>query len=392
MQAATHICILSGQVLPNLIPALQERPGSVWVLASDDMVGQGRDSRLAGLLEKAGIACSFEKGLPSHGYAAIRRFALEWSSRSGVDIEASVLNITGGNKLMTLALVDALGPRVSRVIYTDTANGQLEVIPRDGHPAMAPIALQSVVDVDTALAAQGMTVTESLDLDEGWRDRAAERRDLTKHLGRNAGTLAQFIGALNRVANAALDDRGEQLAEPRQWFSRPPLGEWRQATKRIANAGQVVWDGECGLTFDTVEKARYLAGGWLEEFAWHQVRALRPFDVRAGVRGAWDNTTKGSNELDLVVTHGNRLLLVECKTLRLGRNDNDDDRLLYKLDSVGDDVKGIFGDVVLLSARTPSDAVRDRARQHGIHVIGPDRLHAFQKCVRDWMETGRFAA
>jgi hypothetical protein len=95
-------------------------------------------------------------------------------------------------------------------------------------------------------------------------------------------------------------------------------------------------------------------------------------------------------KLDVVIVHDNRLLLIECETLRLGRDAAQDRDLFYKLDGAGDDVRGLFGEVVLLSARDPSALIKDRAAHHRIQVVGPDRLAALQRDSRDWMLEGRF--
>lgn len=216
------------------------------------------------------------------------------------------------------------------------------------------------------------------------------RRRLTKHLGREALQLGPFFGAVNALAKSALDERGESLVSPWQRFERPPRGAWRLAIQDVEQAGVARFDGLTGLAFLDAEGARYLSGGWLEEYAWHAVQALAPDDVRMGVTGVWAGTARGRNELDVVVVHRNRLLLIECKTLRLGREDQKDSDLLYKLDSVGDDVRGLFGEVVLLSARTPSPLVVDRAGHHRIRVVGPDRLGRLQMDTATWMQTGRF--
>lgn len=88
------------------------------------------------------------------------------------------------------------------------------------------------------------------------------------------------IGALN-----ALDDRalraGETLLEPRQAFSRVP---WGKLVRRLAPVGLGFAAALAGrFCRDRIlddESARFLHGGWLEEFAWHVLRDNGAFDVR----------------------------------------------------------------------------------------------------------------
>jgi hypothetical protein len=390
MNETLHLCIVSEQLLANLIPALMLRPQQVLLATSEEMAQRGFTRRLAGLLAARGFAVAVKEGLPSGGLSGMVDFARSWVEEAAqAHPQASrVLNITGGNKLMTIAFLQALWGRVDDILYTDTAHGVLEQLapPRGA----STLELTGVLDVPLYLAAQGMAYREAVSDSADWRGRAQRRMRLTQHLGREAPTLGSFLGRVNWLANAALGAGGDVLVAPRQRFDRPPLGRWRAAIRGVDEAEVARFDGGCGLEFADAEGARYLGGGWLEEYAWHAARALGPDDVRMGVTGDWEDTERGRNELDLVVVHRNRLLLMECKTLRLGRTEQGDTELMYKLDSVGDDVRGLFGEVVLLSARQPSRIVVDRAEHHRIRVVGPDRLGRLKTDIAAWMRTGRF--
>ena len=50
--------------------------------------------------------------------------------------------------------------------------------------------------------------------------------------------------------------------------------------------------------------------------------------------------------------------------------------LLNKLDSLSEDVKGLFGETLPLSARQPTRLMRDRAVHLGIRILGPRSLPA----------------
>jgi hypothetical protein len=392
MRMTTQICIVSERLMPNLIPALMLRPERVLLLSSVEMDELGMRARLQDLLSSCGFSVVVRGGLPSGGLSLIRAYAtamvdeLQPLSRLG-DV---VLNLTGGNKLMAIAFSEVLGPVVQRMIYTDTAHGLLEELPRSGQGEGISRALEGVVNVALYLRAQGMRPRVSRSDEAAWVDAVLRRRALTKNLGRQAGSLGDFFGAVNALASQALDEHGDSVVEPRQYFRQAPWGHWAATLRQIEAAGLVRWDGRTGLEFSDTDATRYLNGGWLEEYAWLAARELHPDDLRLGVEGDWEQTRRGRNELDVVVVHSNRLLLIECKTLRMGRDSQSDTDLLYKLDSVGDDVRGLFGEVVLLSAREPSALIEDRAGHHRIQVVGPARLGDLQRDIRDWMERGQF--
>ncbi len=57
---ASHICLVSGQLLPNLIPALMLKPPQVHLVVTADMKAQAQ--RLHSLLQRHGIECRQHTG------------------------------------------------------------------------------------------------------------------------------------------------------------------------------------------------------------------------------------------------------------------------------------------------------------------------------------------
>lgn len=214
------------------------------------------------------------------------------------------------------------------------------------------------------------------------------RKPACKYLARNAAALGDFIGAINALAGKAMDDKGEQLVWPRQCFREKPRGRWAEALREIAESGLVDWQAGVEIDFRDIESARFLQGGWLEEYAWHIVRDEHVHDARLNFRGAWEGAWEGArearNEFDVLACHHNQLLFIECKTLKFdaGQNDND---LSYKVESLGKDTRGLFGETWLLSAREPSGVLNDRSRQAGFRLISPSELPRLREQVRAWM-------
>lgn len=385
-----HICIVSERLLANLIPALMERPEMVYLPTTEEMARGGQADRLRKLLLGQALQAEICPGLPSGGLSGIYDFVIELSAtvqrrHPGAEV---VLNITGGNKLMTLAFFDLLRDVADRVVYTDTEHGVVEHLPVGAAAPEHPAPMESVLDVPLYLGAQGMTLRRAASDDPARRERSDARKGVTKFLAGEAGRIGDFLGALNRLACLALDERGETLTMPRQCFQSRPWGRWRETVAHLQEAGLVAWDRDSTIEFPDAETARHLGGGWLEEYAWQVARDESPDDVRMGAEGTWDDTRGARNELDLVVVHSNRMLLVECKTLRLGRDASADDDLLYKLDSLSDDVKGLFGETLLLSARVPTRAMLDRAAHQRIRILGPEQLGDLRGLVRHWMANG----
>lgn len=385
--SAIHVCIISNNLLPNLIPVLMDRPALVHLVVNDDMAGISK--RYQRLLENSGISFREHTGAPSTGLPQIREYAenLACELDSQHPGQPITLNATGGTKLMALAFVETfreLFP-TANVIYTDTDHGCLESLTDRQQPTRP---MTGVLDIPVYLASYGLTLRGSASDNEGWRTRAQERKALTKWLARQAGEISDFLGAMNGLSNQALDDRSEILRTPKQRFNSSPWGRWREAMEKIACHKLVEWVGDAELTFCDADSARYLGGFWLEEYAWHVVQDERPDDVRVGVEVTWEGGGEASarNEFDLLAVHNNRMLVVECKTQRFGNDEQSDQDILNKLESLGRNAGGLFGITLLLSARELSDRARARAGSYGIQVIESGQLKDLRKFVQSWMK------
>jgi Domain of unknown function (DUF1887). len=211
-----------------------------------------------------------------------------------------------------------------------------------------------------------------------------------KFLGKHIAdpNLQTFIGAMNRLVDRALENipgtYEERLVAPDQAFETVPFGIWAKALGELMKAGLITWqDGSPDVTFTSVEAARFVRGGWLKEYAWHTVKDAGAFDTRLSVEGVWADTQKTINEFDVLACHINQLLFIEYKTPRIGPNNEND--IAYKLKSLSQDARGLFGDTWLLSARQPSEVLIERAKQARFRLIGPDELANLRELVLDWL-------
>lgn len=381
-----HVCLVSDQVLANLIPVLMERPEKVALAVSSEMATRKLDMRLKKLIEDEGIKVDVFANAPDTGMAAIHDFALNLAGKLDTRETDVVLNATGGTKLMSLGFVEVFRGIANRIIYTDTAHRRIEALPDQGGHIPPSTQMTDVLDVKRYLAAQGLRYRMATSDDAGRTDRAVQRKAATKYLAAHIGELDNFIGALNRLADLAFAGTTE-LREPRQAFDYAPHPKslWSKALGELAKAKLLGWqDGEAEIIFMDAERTQFLRGGWLEEYAFHILRDNKAFDARLGITAASDAAGLTENEFDVLATHGNRLLFVECKTLRFNPNENDNE-LAYKLDSLGKSARGLFGETWLLSARAPTPQLVERLRRARIRLIGPLELPKLREIVQGWM-------
>lgn len=69
----------------------------------------------------------------------------------------------------------------------------------------------------------------------------------------------------------------------------------------------------------------------------------------------------------------------------IGTIDKKEHASLYKLDSLSEDVKGLFSQMLLLCARPPTLLMRDRASHLGVRILGPRDLPMLEEQLRRWL-------
>ncbi len=379
---ALHLCIATGQNLANLIPALQCGAQEVWILQTPEM--RVRGGFLADALKARSIAVQ-RIDFADDDVTTLHAQAEAVAER--LDGCAVTINLTGGTKLMTLALTDTLAPQLAtgsaetqpHLVYTDTRHHRLDWL----RPVPRSEPMADVLCINDVLLAQGFRQQAASGGAEAaeWQRAADERKTLTRRLGEQAGALARFYGVLNVLAHRALNEPAGPW-RPQQEFDFAPGGASADLLRAVNNSGLAHWDEQTMLVLRDRDAAQYLGGGWVEEYAGLKISGMRPTDWAPRLRvESTDGRTP--NELDAAVVHGNRLLLVECKAAVA--RDNDVADWIYKASQLARQVGGQMAKPLLLSARAIGDAHRQRAREYGVDILAAAELAGLPDYLRRWM-------
>lgn len=270
-----HVCLVSDQILANLIPALMEKPALVVLVCSAEMAARKLHHRMKKILEAAGMQVEIHDNAPDTGLQLINSFAygLIEKLESGHPGAEVILNVTGGTKLMAIGFADSFRGLPGRTIYTDTAHHRIETLPEDARQTVPATAMEDVLTVPQYLQAQGLTMLRADSAAEEWRKKASARKAVAKYLAKNIEDLDSFIGAINRLADLAFA-RTDQLMEPRQAldYAPHPKSPWTKALDELAKAKLIGWEnGSAEIVFIDADKTSFLRGGWLEEYAYHVI-------------------------------------------------------------------------------------------------------------------------
>jgi hypothetical protein len=374
-----HICLVSAQLLANDIPILMDKPHKVILLSSAAMHDQAQRFML--LLQQQQIAFELCEAMPDTDLTQIEQFARDLLNRLRTTYRRAQLtvNITGGTKLMSLALWRVFGrSKRHQIIYTDTAKNRLESLQDHG---VTP--LQAVLTINDYLLAYGAIILRSQSADTQWDKAAWSRRNATRLLAKLSEKphLQPLITQLNSLCLKALSSNSQQLLHPCQQFVSALWGERLAAVQVLAQMQLLqLADDQQTVEFLDAARTRFLCGHWLEEYAYWAARWLNLNDVACGVDIQWQGS-QTHNELDVLVVHNNRLLSIECKTAHLQTLGSKAQDVLYKIDSIGQDLKGLFGTTVLLSALEVPAFMRERAKTQHVIILRPWELSNY---LRSW--------
>lgn len=374
---ARHLCIATGQNLANLIPALQLNAKEVLILETPAMRDAAANLKRA--LEARQIACKrlpFDDATPEAIQASAERIALDLGT------EPLVFNATGGHKLMTLALADNLSALADdlHLVYAETRHDRLDWL----RPVPAVEPMTNTLGIDDILRAQGYRRVSDGKQDAHWQADADARASLTRRMGDSAELYDRFFGTLNNLADKALDE-DKNTFNPRQEFQYTPGGRNAELLQEAQRLGLIQWDEETSITFTSRETAAYFRGGWLEEYVWFKLRGLRPHDWTVNLKTA-SYANGVENDLDAVVAHRNRLLVIECKTTKFGSNNEKDANYIYKLAQLGDQIGGLMCKKLLLSARPIKEDTLQRANEYKVDILAANQVRGLVDYIKAWMQ------
>lgn len=400
MSKHIQLCIITGQPLANLIPIIQLKPVVVALVISVEMQKNGKADAFKNLLLSIGYSkdslIEFVN-IPDAKYSDIEFKALEIKEvlEERFPEHNIYYNVTGGNKLMALAFFSQMNDLNSgaTIFYVDTSHNIIEfLIPND----QESIVFEQCLDVKNYLKSYGKTYRSAQSDSVGFDVSVNARKSLTFWIAKNIKELKDAIGCLNRAAKSALDSEGKVLVENLQTLPFYPKREYKELLKRSMENDIFSWSAEeeNKIYFNDLAGAKYIGGGWLEEYAWLVAVDLGLHDVKMGVQITDDINPRSNvrNELDLVIVHNNKMLLVEAKTMAFGSNHAKDSNVINQLDSLGKNAGGIFCSRLLLSAKpldhvtqnNRSVHVEDRAKSQDIDTLTQERILELEQYIKKW--------
>lgn len=396
----THVCLVSAQATPNLLPLLDDawRPRKVVLACSAQMKDAAQALRAVIQTKGAGMAVETLDLPDAYDYAALSETFLTYLARHEDEHadESIALNITGGTKLMAVAAQEVFRVEGKPVFYVNVESDRVLVM---GEKAVSQ-PLRARLKVHEILKAHGYSVTE-----QAPPQITRELRDLTARLIDYVASAGRALGSFNALARIARDQQLRAELNRDQMDSRS-LGD---IVALFEEAGQLHQQGHILIFKD--EAARVFAnGGWLEAHVYEALQSLRGqhdalSDVAMGVRVSFADGARGNpqgndkNEIDVAFLYRNTLHLIECKTANLAQAGLGDDskatEAIYKMESLlklgGLRTRGMVVDYRGELAK--SDANQKRAKEAGIAIVSGAQLKDLKGNIsRLWLSSPKVIA
>jgi len=355
----TLICLISGQLAPNLLSVLQIMPDSVWLVHTADTKSNAEHFR-ALLQADYSIAGVDMHEVHPFDPVQIRREAT-WLAEKRESSEA-VLNYTAGTKPMAVEFVRVFEQAGASILYVDTQD-EIFWLSKNGETARIPFNFR--FRLNTFFNLKEMAIkTETHD------NVIAELSDLTELIFQER--IKKINSELQLFVNNAIKHRvqKENLDYWRPKLSYQEIHIQNESDTRV----KVSWNGKPIALKKKIPWFEYFSGGWFEFWCYSVLKNSGYFDdVRCNIKILPAGKSKPENlknELDVVAIANAVPLYMECKSGNL------DQKSITNLDAVRNYYGPKYSQGLLVSLRPVTDNVlREKINDYNLGLVeGPENI------------------
>ncbi len=366
----THVCFVSGQNMPNLLLAFNEktRPEKVYLLASADMKENAKT--VAQNFKNMKIAVE-KVDLPSLSFKELKDFieGILEPLDNNEGIENIAFNLTGGTKLMTLAADKACSGLGIARFYVDTFSDVVTMLNNDQE-----FPMENYVTVLNILNSYGY--------------KSLKRQESTVQ---SKELIAYFLGMKYPRNIMALNKAAVMAAKDAQCTAQMDIYSQNEEMFDACKKAQMLDYHGRTIGFKSKDARRFCNGEWLEHHVAHTLKQLQnekkihDYEQSLEVtfldnKVADQNELSANNELDALFVHKNILYVIECKTAQMDESGKVRP-ILYKLDALCDSIGGVLSKKIIISYLPLSDQEKENAKKSNVIVIDD------QKDIRNLRKT-----
>lgn len=374
----THVCLVSDQPAPNLLPLLDEslKPQRVVLLVTPQM--KDKATYLERVIAPMGIKVETIALDAAENFDDIQDKLLNLLTQ---EQSANIaLNATGGTKWMVIAAQDVFRVNGSPVFYVSIENDTLLFLGAQQKPRK----LQQLINLETFLKSYGYSVIG----DSKPQGLPSEQKELCQQLVLKVSEWGGALGQLNYLA--ALAGERSNLRIPVSELKQDNDSHLKALLAEFQAAGLLQESDKGIVHFSDASSRAFANGGWLEAYVNSLLNKLKVDGLlqdSARINLRVKNASNTSNEIDVAFMANNHFHIIECKTKRFVGNQAGTalTESLYKLDSIST-LGGLGTRSMLVSYRELGKADRIRASDLRIKVIEASAIQNLQSHLKQWIQ------
>ncbi|PKQ67669.1 MULTISPECIES: Card1-like endonuclease domain-containing protein [Raineya] len=351
------VLIISDQTIQNVqfIKEFSEKIGTYWFITTESMENKGCSEWICETLQ-----------LPKENVQKIlvNEFSLQNITEKLKDRYQSensyLVNITGGTKLMSIAVYDFFREKTNATIYYLTGRkNEFLNLTQNSHKE----TLQQKITLYEYLTSYGIKVKESS------QKVPMKTFELAKAMYQEFIQAKQAnIDCLQKLRDKIQEDKKIKEINVTDFEN---LSELLQAID-LQHRGQI-----------SRKDAEYLTGKWLEEWTYYRIKEklqLNENTIAIGLYLQKKGIEKTENDFDVMFILKNELYIVECKTSHKINKENKLNEFIYKLDALQKEF-GLFSQAFIYTLGSlptddnPKNILKDRLKFHRITLLTKEQVN-----------------
>ncbi len=374
----THVCLVSQNEEVNITPALHSGFKPDHVLLIHTAWHKVKAHHLSLIFNQHEISTDFleisnKKDIPQIS-ALINQAIIKIIKDSDGNENSIVLNMTGGSKLLSIVCSELFVEHKLPIFYVNKETDILHFLPLKDDKSYQ-FHLEDRLKIHDYLLAYGIkSINHNPEIET-----SVAHQKICDQLIQNIDEYKKPLGKFNYYA--AQTNKSFQVTIKHSDFKDL---KFISLVNLFSNLHIIEFTGKT-LNFKN-EKVRFFCnGGWLEEFVYHQLQALKKqLLIQDICMGLEIELPCGSrNELDIALMANNRFYLIECKTKKYS-GQSTGNNTLYKLDTLKN-YGSTKSKAMLISYHTLTSSNRRRADDYQLNIISGHQIKHLEKIITEWL-------
>ena len=359
----------------------------ITVLSTTYMDQQGKTDLLVQslkLISQAAIEIlNIPNGYEESNMFAIQEMILNWANQHPAK-DRFIFNITGGTKLMSIAMDRAsmlLGSARAESFYQ--SRGQHVVwYQRQTNQIVYPI--NSNLNLQQRVLSRGYQITKQQPITDISLEQLRYAQILIDVMKNDFQKGRRFCSFINKLASMSDDENSLNVHFDN---IQAEQAEGLEVLAQITQEAFFSFDSISSvIQFKSEETREYMKGGWLEVYSGYECyKALIGLNPQAELAINVELKKKDTpNEMDVMFIHHAHLYCIECKTAKTMAHEQAKD-VLYKLSSL-QDFGGINQKQAVVSLYSLKDYNLTRANNSEIRIFQERDLLNLSQLISEWLQ------